>query len=709
MIKKSFLFFIYLLLFDGFSFYAQQTDTTNLFNLSIEELMNLSVYSASRKQQNIMEAPAILSIVPKKDCDKYGLFSLIDVLKFVPGIETSLGSDGSYRLAIRGNRKNGNILFLINGQQVNDFYNGKPLFDFPLVLIEKIEIIRGPGSALFGSNAVAGVINIFLIEENSISILSGNSNTIGFNGSGILKKEKISISLSGGYQQSDGTKQLIESDAGNKPGNLWDLTYDSLNQKISRWNKDLYLNLGIKTKKIKFYSNSINRNQSDYAGHLFIVAPGSKLKSFQNLMGLSYEYKANDYITIIPKIYFSQINREDLIQETPENYISNSSKNIFTDGKRKIEEYTAQTYGGELDLYIKLNEHLNILTGNLYEQQNLLNYNVQRNYQIVGDFYKGNFGNYDNIVLSQNNKNRFIFAYFIQTDYNYKKLNLTLGIRYDDYNDFGESFNPRMGLNYKINNKLRIKGLYGKAFRAPTFQELYDNSTIGNQYGVKGNDTLKPETIQTFELGIESQIKNLIVKYNGFYIENLNLIRVYDPHGGGSIGVFQNIGKTKTIGHELEVLFDIHKNVQFFANFSQYLIDFRWNENAVSEADVTFYENQEFYYQQLFNMPTIRINSGLTISHNKFSLFSGINYGNKSYNNNRFYLEKGSYVEIPSYLTLNFNFAWKIKDWLSLRLVAYNIGKKYADPEESTNIDVYGNKGLIQPGATYQLCLNFKL
>ena len=191
MIKKSFLFFIYLLLFDGFSFYAQQADTTNLFNLSIEELMNLSVYSASRKQQNIMEAPAILSIVPKKDCDKYSLFSLIDVLKFVPGIETSLGSDGSYRLAIRGNRKNGNILFLINGQQVNDFYNGKPLFDFPLALIEKIEIIRGPGSALFGSNAVAGVINIFLIEENSISILSGNSNTIGFNGSGILKKEKI--------------------------------------------------------------------------------------------------------------------------------------------------------------------------------------------------------------------------------------------------------------------------------------------------------------------------------------------------------------------------------------------------------------------------------------------------------------------------------------------------------------------------------------
>lgn len=696
--------FLFSFVFVGFS----QIDTTNYFNLSIEELMNLNVYSASKKNQNIMEAPAILTIVPKKDMDKMGLTSLIDVLKFVPGIETSMGADGIYRVAIRGNRKEGNILMLINGQQINDFYNGKTIFDLPLAFIEKIEIIRGPGSALFGTNAVAGVINIFLVEETSVSAIAGVNNTYGINGSYFFKKEKMKFGLSAGYQQSDGSNQYIESDASNKNGNTWDLTYDSLKQKTNRWTKDAYLNLNFSASGFKFYMNSFMRNSSDWAGSLFIVSPGSKLKSNQHLLGMSYEYKANDFITLVPKIYTSFLNRGNLIQETPQNYVSNISSEIFSQGKQKTESYLSKTYGGELDLYIKLNEHLHILTGNIFENMSLANYDVTRNYQVVGDKYKSAFGNYDNIPLAQNNKSRFVFAYFLQADYKYKKLNLTLGLRYDDYSDFGSSLNPRIGINYNLTKNLRLKGLHGKAFRAPTFQELYDNTTIGNQYGIKGNDTLKPETIQTSELGLELQLNKIVIKYNGFYIDNTNLIRVYDPHGGGSIGVFQNVGRTRTYGHELELLVDVHKNVQFFANASQYLIDFRWNQNSVSKADIAFLEKQDIYYKQLLNVPTIRINCGLTLSYKRFLLFVGYNFGNNSTNNQRFYLEKGSFVEIPSYHQFNFNFTWKITSWMNVRFTAYNIGKKYSDPDESTNIDVYGKTGLIQPGSTYQMSLLFK-
>lgn len=708
MTKKKLIFFTCFLFF-RLSFCLSQIDTLNYFNLSIEELMNLNVYSASKKNQNIMEAPAILSIVPKKDMDKMGLSSLIDVLKFVPGIETSMGSDGSYRLAIRGNRKEGNILLLINGQTVNDFYHGKAIFDLPLAFIEKIEIIRGPGSALFGSNAVAGVINIFLVEETGISAIVGLGNAFGLNGTYFVKKEKWKLALSSGYQQADGQNQYIDSDAGNKKGNTWDLTYDSLRQKTSRWHKDAYFNLNLSASGFKFYSNSFYRNFSDWSGSQYIVTKGTDMKSFQNMTGFSYEYKANDFITLVPKIYSSFIQRDDLFQETPEGYFSATSNDTFVDGKKKTEFYQSKTIGAELDLYIKLNEHLNILTGNVFENLSLNNYNVQRNYQIVGDLYKKSFGNYDNISLNQNNKSRFVFAYFLQADYKYKNLNLTLGLRYDDYSDFGSSLNPRIGINYKIAKNLRLKGLYGKAFRAPTFQELYDNSTIGNQYGIKGNDTLRPETIQTSELGLEFKMSKLILKYNVFYIDNQNLIRVYDPHGGGSIGVFQNIGRTKTYGHEFELVADVHKNIQFFANFSQFLIDFRWNEENVSKADVAFLAKQENYYWQLLNMPTIRINSGVTLTFKNISFFTGYNFGNKSENNHRFYLEKGSFVAIPAYHQFSFNLTWKAKDWMSIRLVAYNIGVKYSDPEESTNIDVFGQKGLIQPSSVYQLGINFKL
>lgn len=690
--------------FDLFS----QVDSTQYFNLSIEELMNLEVYSASKKKENIMEAPSIITIVPKKDIEKMGVYSLIDVLKYVPGFETSMGSDGNYRVSIRGNRNDGNILVLINGQPTNNFYNGRSVFDFPLALIEKIEIIRGPGSALFGTNAVAGVIHLFLIEENVIGAFGGLNNTFGIYSGAAIKKKEFTFSISGLYQQSDGSKATIEQDAGDKPGNTWNLTYDSLKSSTSRWNKDGLLNVDFYNKKFKVYSHIMYHSNSDYAGNLYILSPGTVNKQFQNISGVSFSHKINEVISVVPKFYYSYLTNDNLFQERPSGYISNISNDTFVDGRKKRESYLTQTFGAEMDFYIKLNERWNLLSGNVFEEIRLNTYDVSRNYKIVGDEYLGSFGNYDNIKLNQKNKRRFIFAYFIQADYSYDKIDLTIGLRYDDYNDFGSSLNPRMGINYKFNENIRLKGLYGKAFRAPTFKELYDNTNIGNEYGVKGNDTLKPESIQTFELALEGTFKKFVVRYNGFYNYNTNLIRIYDPHGSGSIGVFQNIGVTKTYGHELEINWSVNKHFDFYFNFCQFLMDFRWTKENVNEADYEFYEKLDIYYQQMFNIPRIRINSGLHFHLNKFSLFAGLNYGGASFNNHRFYLEKSDLVEIPPYLQANFNLTYAITSQFTAKLMVQNLGKKYTDPDESTNIDVFGGKGLIQANPEYFLSLIFK-
>lgn len=135
--------------------------------LSLEELMNLTIYSASRKVEQLNAAPAIASVITKNDLLYYSGLTLIDVLKYVPGVEVSMGSEGFYRVSIRGTRKEGNILFLVNGSQMNDFYNGRALFDIPVAMIERIEIIRGPGSAVYGTNAVAGVINVYTTKTQT--------------------------------------------------------------------------------------------------------------------------------------------------------------------------------------------------------------------------------------------------------------------------------------------------------------------------------------------------------------------------------------------------------------------------------------------------------------------------------------------------------------------------------------------------------------
>ncbi|MES2589756.1 MAG: TonB-dependent receptor [Bacteroidota bacterium] len=690
----------------GFTCFSQE-DTTkikkNLEDLSLEELLDIEVYSASKKVEAIKEAPAILSLVTSQDILKSGSLTLIDVLKYVPCLEVSMGSDGNYRVAIRGSRKDGTVLVLINGQQINDFYSGRAIFDLPADMIDRVEVVRGPGSALFGTNAMAGVINIFTVEKTSISASVGPFGNINANTNLFVEKENSDFALSVGYLQNNTNNQTIEHE---KADILpWSLLSGDKKFKTNRWNKDAYLSSTFKSKGFEFQVFDIYRQNSAYVGPVYIATTDSKYITNQLMSSILYNYKIGNNVVITPKFYYQLNYKNALQQEAPDDYVSVSG-DTFANGKLTREDYLGTTYGGEVSIYIKINEKVDFMTGSVYENLNMNQYKLDRNYKIQGDIYKGDFANYDNISYDQLGKKRAVFAYYSQMNYKSTKWNLTAGLRYDDYSDFGQALNPRVGITYKMTSKFRLKALVGKAFRAPTFQELYDNTTLGNEYGVKGNTDLSNQSIVTYELGSEFNTKTFLIKYNLFYINNNNLIRIYDPHGGGSIGIYENIGNSELFGQEAELIIKFSPMIQFYANFSHYINKFEWNQENVSEADYKFFEKQPYYNKELRNMPTIRLNTGLNLSYEKFSLFMGSSFGNSSQNNKRFFLEKDHYVEIPYYLIGNFNLAYQATKKLYISLTANNIGTKYSDPDESTNIDAFGSLGLIQPGAMY--LLNFK-
>lgn len=687
-------------------FQFSQVDTLKrgIDELSMEELLGLKVYSASKKIELLKDAPSIISILNSQDIIKTGAITLIDVLKYIPSLEVSMGSDGNYRLALRGSRKDGNILVMINGQQMNDFYNGRALYDIPADLIERIEVIRGPGSALFGTNALSGVINIFTIEKTSVSVSAGAFGNLNANANYLLEKEESQFSISAGFIQNNTNQREIEQD---KTEVLdWSLTNGDKNFKTNRWNKDMYLNSKFEKGNFHFQLFNFFRQNGAYVGPTFIAAPDSKYTRNQLLSSISYKYKIGDNVIITPKLYFQHNYKDFLQQEAPDNYTSVTSGNVFSDGKMSRETYTNSSLGGEVTIYIKANEKFDFLTGSVYEDLKMNSYNLERNYQITGDIYKGIFGNYDNIPFVQKDKNRFIFAYYVQTNYKHEKWNLTTGLRYDDYSDFGQSLNPRAGLTYNASSNFRIKALAGKAFRAPTFQELYDNTTLGNEYGVKGNENLSNESITTYEIGSELSLNKVVIKYNVFYNNNVNLIRIYDTHGGGGIGIYENIGNTKIYGHEIEFIWKMSPNIHFSANLGHLLNKFEWNKERITPADYAFFEKQAYYNKELRNMPTIRANTSLILKFNKFTAFLGSNFGNDSQNNKRFFLEKNHYVEIPYYLLGNFNLIYQLNKKTNISLSANNIGRKYSDPDESTNIDAFGLQGLVQPGPMY--LLNFR-
>lgn len=687
---------------------SQDTITDrNVGELSLEELMQLTIYSASKKVERLNEAPAIASVLTKNDLLYYSGLTLIDVLKYVPDVEVSMGSEGFYRVSIRGTRKEGNILFMVDGNQLNDFYNGRALFDIPVAMIDRIEIIRGPGSALFGSNAVAGVINVFTIKTTNLIGTASTEAAMNFTGNYYVEKGSKNFAFTASYLQNTTPTAKIYQDK--EFDQSWSETFDSTGYIANRWNKDVILSSKLNLKDFHMNVYAIHREQGAYIGPFYVAAADSKLSSTQIALNLLYNFNISDNVIITPKFYFNYNGHNFVNQETPDNYLSSQSGDLFADGKLSKEKYTGLTYGSQIDVLIKVNKHFDFLTGSIFEDHSIKDYSLERNYQIVSDENKQEFGTYDDITFDQNGKRRYVFAYFIQGKINFDKLDITTGVRYDDYSDFGQSINPRLGVSYEISKNLRLKGLVGRAFRAPTFLELYDNTSIGNATGVKGNNQLSPEIISTYEIGSEFARNKVVIRYNLFHIHNTNLIRIYDPHGGGSTGVYENIGDVKTYGHGIEGILRISQSLQFFVNFSHYISYFDWKKENVNLADIVFYSKQPNYNRELRNIPTMRINSGLKFNYGKWRVFIGGNFGNPSQNNKRFYLEKDNYVQIPYYIQGNGSISYEILPNLMVQFSATNIGKKYSDPEESTNIDAFGRLGLIQPGPMFSLHIKYDI
>lgn len=700
--------YIHLVILYSSSVFSQDTipkGKTDLSDLSIEELMNLTIYSASKKLEKLNEAPAIASVLSRNDLLYFGGLTLIEVLKYVPDVEVSMGSEGFYRVSIRGTRKEGNILFLVDGKPMNDFYNGRALFDIPIAMIDRIEIVRGPGSSLFGSNAVAGVISVYTIKTTNITAIGSSEGAMGFTGNYFKEKNDFNFAFSASYLQNTTPRALIYQDR--EYSQTWSETYDSTAYVANRWNKDLILSTAINYKDFHLDLYSINRIQGAYVGPVYVAASDSRLISNQVGFSSLYNFPVSDNVIITPKIYLNWNSHDFTSQEAPDFYLSSQSGDLFTEGKLTRDQYDGLLYGAQLDVLVKVNKHFDLLTASIYEDMSLKNYSIERNYKIVSDEYIGSFGNYDDIESIQDGKRRYVSAYFVQGKFQYNKWNITGGLRYDDYSDFGFSFNPRLGITYKAGKNILFKGLAGKAFRAPTFLELYDNTTIGNENGVKGNDKLNPEIIKTVELGSELTLSRFILRYNVFFIQNENLIRVYDPHGTGSIGIYENIGDVQTYGHGAEGFFRLSQMFQLFVNYSHFISYYSWNENNVNLADVVFFSQQPNYNKELRNIPTMRLNAGLKFNYGKWRAFGGTNFGNPSQNNKRFYLEKDKYVEIPYYLQFNISGSYEVSPKLIVKIAATNLGKKYSDPEESTNIAAFGRNGLVQPGPMFSLQINY--
>ena len=159
-----------------------QSDSTDVFDLSLEELLSYEVESATKSKTTVQKAPSVIRLFTKEDIANYGFVTLQDVLNTVPGMQIQEYRAGHQLVWTRGvqARYNNKVLLLIDGVPMRDSYYGNFLIDemVPIESIEKIEVLNGPGSVLYGANSFSGVISITTkTEGRSVGIDYGSFNT----------------------------------------------------------------------------------------------------------------------------------------------------------------------------------------------------------------------------------------------------------------------------------------------------------------------------------------------------------------------------------------------------------------------------------------------------------------------------------------------------------------------------------------------------
>ncbi|MBP7652274.1 TonB-dependent receptor [Candidatus Dependentiae bacterium] len=552
---------------------------------------------ASKYAQKVSETPAIISVVSEEQIRNSGAKNLLEIVKLIPGVETFITQDGYPEISFRGIRGRANVLFQIDGHRLNSFYDGQSMYNFSVQGIKKVELIRGPGSSMHGTNAFVGVINIITKEydgESELKFVSGDNSTNGitvFTGKKFSETNKFTVFAHS--IKSDNSDLQLRSDAryNQKATNT---EYPS---PIDDKNEQNYLSFIYNLKKSKINFHYFDENRGAYIGTNSYADSNQFVKSRQMVIDyLLNEIKINDKSNISSKVYFDNGKYE---KYTFAGFSDERDGPTGSRGYTKT-DYKSMTIGTEMQLNWQPVESHKIVSGFQYEYMKLSDYEFLTNFakpydgKWVKDYLYGyglgyptsfttdprtgavitGLGNWHGLTFPQNT-DRKIFGLFLQDEWKiHSKFITTLGLRYDNYSDFGSTVNPKVAaVSPIIPDKFIIKASYATAFRAPTFQELYDRSQISVKNGSNGNVNLDPEKIKTFELGFEYRPhKSVKVKLNGFINEiedNIFAQNVNKLWGAsGPYDQYENINGIDIKGFESEIKYDYDKQNYSFFNYS---------------------------------------------------------------------------------------------------------------------------------------------
>lgn len=548
--------------------------TEDLSEMSIEELMQVKIVSeATGSKQTVSKAPAIIKIITAADIKAMGATDLEELLETVPELHVARKPHAYNPLyLLRGiySTNNPEVMVLINNVPINSTQygdRGDGWGRMPVNAIARIEVIRGSG-AVVHADAFAGAINIVTKTQQDIpgTEIGGRVGSFSSTETWLLHSGNyrgFDTVATFEYSDTEGPHKIIEADRQTALDRQFGTHASYAPAAVSLANRSYDAHLELSREKWRWRSGIQARQVSAGAGFTNALSPLSHPESLRLLTDLSYNNPSfADHWEVS-----AQLSYFELQWKTAGIYILLPPGTL---GSQFPEGQLARTFTGERQTRFNLsafytgwaNHTWRFETG--YSNVDAYKVEIERNYDIYTNRpFNGMADLSDTPATYLPEMTRKSWRLLVQDAWQFTPAwELNLGLRYYDYSDFGNTLNPHVGLVWQPRPNLVTKLLYGKAFRAPSYSELYVVSRINT-----GNPQLQPETIQTTELALGYQPTNhLEFNLDVFAYEVADAI-IYLPLPSGKTQP-HNAGNKTGHGVSLEAEWKANDSLKLSGNYT---------------------------------------------------------------------------------------------------------------------------------------------
>ena len=547
------------LYFSFFSFFSINTLAAQSENLEMLQLLqeDMQEYSqlATQTRQNVDYMPYIISAWDSSELDRLGISTLREALGLVPGVDLSIGTVGTTIPIFRGSNPfaMGQSKLIIDGVVINEQMTGSfvQYLDLPVDMIQRIEVVRGPGSLLSHVNGYSGAIHVItkanrddgIAVQNEAFLEVGSDDYT--NGGFIASHKENDLTLSSDFFYKTHNQTLPVSE--DRYGNSGDSQ-----EWLDNYSIGLNANYGGLNVKSRF---SDRENGPSYGQSFSLSEDSSDYYQVENTyIDISYTHGISKDINIDFSLGYIGYEKELQNQVVPDGGMVQTPVGpmVLPDGRYFLTDIEDSTFYQRIELHLNHIESHSIKMGIYAYQSDIDKATGKRSDDNMQTFTKFN-------ILQTSSRDMFSVYFDDVIDFS-EKTSLQLGIKYDNFSDVADQFSPIFALVHRYDNENIFKFMFSHSYREPAWRERYLNQASFFSSDIN----VEPETVDAFEISYIHKIGlNDFFKVNTFFLKNEDQI-----HAQNTSTTFQNNGDNDLYGFELEYKSNLTKKDQVYINYS---------------------------------------------------------------------------------------------------------------------------------------------